>query len=125
MKRSIFVVAFVALVFATVLMVTPVQSQTLINAFPNITIANPVDLQSPIDETNRIFVVSQQGRIFVFPNKRDASNPKTFLDLTDRVLYGGEQVLLGLVFHLNFIKNGYFYVKYTANNPRRPIISRF
>lgn len=125
MKRSIAAVAFVVLVFTVVLMVTPVQSQTLKNAFPNITIPNPVDLQSPMDETNRIFVVSQQGRIFVFPNRSDASNPKVFLDLTDRVLYGGEQGLLGLAFHPNFIKNGYFYVNYTTNNPRRTIISRF
>lgn len=126
MKRSLLAVFGVAMVFAIVFMVTPVQSQTLIkNAFPNITIPSPVDLQSPFDETNRIFVVSQPGKIYVFPNNSSASNPKVFLDITDRVLSGGEQGLLGLAFHPNFIKNGYFYVNYTANNPRRTIISRF
>jgi len=127
MKISAVTLAVAAVVTAVFLTTQPVQPQAvaLKNAFPNITVANAVDLQSPLDETNRIFVVSQQGRIFVFPNRPDASNPKTFLDLTDRVLYGGEQGLLGLAFHPNFIKNGYFYVNYTASNPRRTIISRF
>lgn len=127
MKISAVSLVVTAVVAALFLTTEPVQPQgfTLKNAFPDITIANAVDLQSPLDETNRIFVVSQQGRIFVFPNKPSAANPKVFLDLTDRVLYGGEQGLLGLAFHPNFIKNGYFYVNYTANNPRRTIISRF
>ncbi|MDX1699993.1 MAG: PQQ-dependent sugar dehydrogenase, partial [Melioribacteraceae bacterium] len=38
---------------------------------------------------------------------------------------GGEQGLLGLAFHPNFVTNGYFYVNYTTNNPRRTVISRF
>jgi hypothetical protein len=33
--------------------------------------------------------------------------------------------LLGLAFHPDYDNNGYFYVNYTADNPRRTIISRF
>ena len=33
--------------------------------------------------------------------------------------------LLGLAFHPDYENNGYFYVNYTANSPRRTIIARF
>lgn len=36
------------------------------NAFRNLSFDNPVDLQHAGDETNRIFVVSQMGLIYVF-----------------------------------------------------------
>jgi len=95
------------------------------NAFPFLSFSNPVDLQSPKDGTNRLFVVEQQGRIIVFINNRNTTTKKVFLDITDRVTWGGEMGLLGLAFHPQFSSNGYFYVNYTANNPRRTVISRF
>ncbi len=48
-----------------------------------------------------------------------------FLDISSRVLYGGEQGLLGLAFHPNFTQNHYFYINYVADNPRRTIIARY
>ena len=47
------------------------------------------------------------------------------MDISSRVLYGGEQGLLGLAFHPNYTQNGYFYVNYMADNPRRTIIARY
>jgi glucose/arabinose dehydrogenase len=41
------------------------------------------------------------------------------------VLFNGEQGLLGLAFHPNYAENGYFYVDYVADNPRRTVIARF
>jgi glucose/arabinose dehydrogenase len=98
---------------------------TLVEAFPNLYFSNPVDLQTPRDGTNRLFVVEQQGRIIVFENNQNTTVKKVFLDITDRVAWGGEMGLLGLAFHPQFSSNGYFYVNYTANNPRRTIVSRF
>lgn len=98
---------------------------SLEEAFPNLSFSNPVDLQSPRDGTNRLFVVEQQGRIIVFENNPNTTIKKIFLDITDRVSWGGEMGLLGLTFHPQFSSNGYFYVNYTANNPRRTIVSRF
>ena len=100
-------------------------SFTLEDAFPFLSFSNPVDLQTAKDGTNRLFVVEQQGRIIVFVNNRSTTTKKVFLDITDRVSWGGEMGLLGLAFHPQFSSNGYFYVNYTANNPRRTIISRF
>lgn len=98
---------------------------TLQNAFPNLSFSNPLFLTSADDNTNRIFVVEQGGRIKVFPNSQTASTAKEFLDITDRVISGGETGLLGLAFHPDYENNGYFYVHYTAGNPLRTIISRF
>ncbi|MFX0092872.1 MAG: PQQ-dependent sugar dehydrogenase [Candidatus Hodarchaeota archaeon] len=94
-------------------------------AFPNLTFDRPVGLYHPGDGTNRLFVIEQKGVIYVFENSENVTSAQVFLDITDHVNFGGEQGLLGLAFHPNFTENGYFYVDYTASNPRRTIISRF
>jgi len=96
------------------------------DAFPNLpNFASPVDLQHAGDNTNRIFVVEQVGRIRVFNNSNDISSVKTFLTITDRVTSGGETGLLGLAFHPDYIHNGYFFVYYTAPNPLRSVVARY
>mgnify|MGYP001824950405 FL=1 len=47
------------------------------------------------------------------------------LDISNQVLFSGEQGLLGLAFHPDFTNNGFFYVHYSASNPRRSVLSRF
>lgn len=99
---------------------------TLQNAFPNLTFTNPVDLQHAGDGTDRIFVVEQAGRIYVFENNSTTTVKKLFLNIVDSVSSGGEMGLLGLAFHPNYESNGYFYVNYTKSSPyRRTLISRF
>ena len=94
-------------------------------AFPNLTFNQPVGIISPDDGTNRLFVIEQPGTIRVFENTRNVTISSVFLNLTDRVLYAGEQGLLGLAFHPDYENNGYFYVNYIMDNPRRTIIARF
>ena len=101
------------------------NSSLIIDAFPNLNFDQPVDIQSPKDGTNRIFVLSQPGIVFVFDNDLKTKTKKVFLDITHKVLYGGEQGLLGLAFHPNFKSNGFFYLDYTIDNPRRTVVSRF
>lgn len=99
---------------------------TLQNAFPNLTFTSPVDLQHAGDGTDRIFVVEQAGRIYVFENNPTTTVKKLFLNIVDSVSSGGEMGLLGLAFHPNYESNGYFYVNYTKSSPyRRTLISRF
>lgn len=98
---------------------------TLQNAFPNLSFSSPVFLTDADDSTDRIFVVEQDGIIKVFPNSQSVSSAKVFLNITNRVASGGEMGLLGLAFHPDYEINGYFYVNYTAESPRRTIISRF
>lgn len=95
---------------------TSINAQySLQNAFPNLSFSNPVFLTHADDSTDRIFVIEQVGRIRVFPNNSNILSTKVFLDISDRVLSGGERGLLGLAFHPDFENNGYFYVNYTSS----------
>ncbi|MBI5646151.1 MAG: PQQ-dependent sugar dehydrogenase [Ignavibacteriae bacterium] len=95
-------------------------------AFPTLSFDRPVDLQHAGDGTSRLFVVEQQGIIRVFDPSSSAPSANVFLDIRGRVNdSGNEEGLLGLAFHPNFEQNGFFYVNYTANPPRRTMISRF
>ncbi len=94
-------------------------------AFPALTFIQPVEILPPADGTDRLFVVSQRGKIFVFENDPQVQSADLFLDIEFKVLSGGELGLLGLAFHPNYSQNGYFYVYYTVSNPRRTIVSKF
>ena len=98
---------------------------TLTEAFPALKFDKPVELTSPADDTDRIFVVSQSGKIHVFPNNATTATAPVFLDLSAKVIAGGERGLLGLAFHPDYKNNGYFYVNYTRGNPLETAISRF
>ncbi|MCC6652605.1 MAG: PQQ-dependent sugar dehydrogenase, partial [Candidatus Eisenbacteria bacterium] len=67
----------------------------------------PVFVTAPPGDP-RLFVVEQPGRIRVIRDGRLVERP--FLDLTDRVGYGGERGLLGLAFHPLYARNGFFFV---------------
>ncbi len=95
-------------------------------AFPQLSFIRPVDLQHAGDGSNRLFVVEQRGMIWGFENDPAVTSKTVFLDIRDRVNdAGNEEGLLGLAFHPDFATNGYFYVDYTASNPRRTVVSRF
>lgn len=87
---------------------------------------DPTSIASAGPGDGRLFVNERAGRIrIITPDGTVLIEP--FLDIIDRVLAGGEEGLLGLVFHPDFDKNGYFFVNYTnyGDNIRRTRISRF
>jgi glucose/arabinose dehydrogenase len=98
------------------------------NAYPNLNFDNPVGIYHSGDNTNRIFILEQEGIIKVFNNDASATNVEIFLDITSIVDQDGgytEEGLLGLAFHPNYNENGYFFVNYTSHNPRRNVIARY
>jgi quinoprotein glucose dehydrogenase len=96
----------------------------LVRAFPRLTFSRPIFLDHAPD--GRLFVVEQKGRIRVFENRRDADQSDMFLDISERVHRGdNEEGLLGFAFHPRYGDNGHFYVYYSAEEPRRGILSRF
>ena len=100
----------------------------IVNAFPNLTFNDPVGIYTADDESNRIFVIEQPGRIKVFENNSSATTTDMFLDITSIVDQDGgytEEGLLGLAFHPDYSENGYFYVNYTDYGPRRNVIARY
>jgi glucose/arabinose dehydrogenase len=75
---------------------------------------NPTDLQAPLDDSGRLFIVEQPGRIRVSTAGMLQSPDEVFLDIRDRVTSDlGERGLLGLAFHPDFVTNGRFFVNYT------------
>lgn len=96
-----------------------------VNAYPKLKFEAPVEYTHAGDGTNRVFVVEQAGRIRVFDNTETVPSAGTYLDIKNKVAYGGEMGLLGLAFHPKFNDNGYFFVNYTKDNPRETIVSRF
>ncbi|MFX1283397.1 MAG: PQQ-dependent sugar dehydrogenase [Promethearchaeota archaeon] len=129
-KISLIIVVISFLTFSRLLFTTSIEIAesvefTVEQAFPNLTFTNPIGLYYSNDDSNRLFVVEQEGIIFSFNNSKFVSSTNIFLDISDKVLFGGEQGLLGLVFHPNYSSNGYFYLNYIADNPRRTVIARY
>src|SRR3954470_3871820 len=85
-------------------------------------LSNPVFLTQPLDD-GRIFVVEQPGRIRIIKNGALQTTP--FLDITSRVLSGGERGLLSVAFHPQYATNHYFYVYFTTQTNGDIRIERF
>ena len=95
-------------------------------AFPNLSFDRMVFLIHPGDGTDRLFLVLQPGRIMVFPNQETVEDAQVFLDIRGLVNdRGNEEGLLGLAYDPDYASNGFFYMYYSASNPRRSVISRF
>ncbi len=80
-------------------------------------LASPVSATHAGDGSGRLFFAEQGGLIKIVQNGAVRSTP--FLDLSDRIVAGGERGLLGLAFHPDFATpgvegNGKFYVYYSA-----------
>jgi glucose/arabinose dehydrogenase len=76
----------------------------------------PLDLQAPDDNTGRLFVVEQGGKIKIIPSSGPVlSTP--FLDIGGKLSSSsGEEGLLGLAFHPDYATNPRFFVNYTSND---------
>ncbi len=85
-------------------------------------IPNPTDIQSPGDNTGRVFLVRQDGVIRLVKNGSLSVAP--FLSIANKTQANGEQGLLGLAFSPKYAQNGRFYVDYTNLNGNT-VISQF
>ncbi len=83
----------------------------------------PVYVTHSRDGTGRLFVVEQPGRIRVL--QPGASAASVFLDISGRVLFSGEQGLLGLAFHPQYAANGRFFVNYTRRRDGRMVVAEY
>jgi len=99
-------------------------SFSVVNAFPNLSFVAPVFFAG-LPGTNQAVVVEQAGIIHRFDVDAQVASTVVMLDINSQVLFSGEQGLLGMAFHPDFANNGFFYVHYSASNPRRSVISRF
>ena len=86
-------------------------------------LTSPVYVTSARDGTDRLFVVEQAGVIKVVgPGE---TTPRTFLDITAKVLLGEERGLLGLAFHPQIEAGRRFVVSYTRKPDGAVVIAEF
>lgn len=72
--------------------------------------SSPVGIEHAEDD--RLFIIEQGGIIKIL-NEDGSIEDQPFLDLSDSTNADGEQGLLGLAFHPNYLSNGYLYVQYS------------
>jgi glucose/arabinose dehydrogenase len=83
----------------------------------------PLFITNANDDSGRLFVVEQSGRIKVVRADRSGA-PALFLDIAERVTSGGERGLLGLAFSPDFMTDRQLFVDYTDLNGDT-VVSRF
>ena len=117
-------VGAVLLVFAAAVAVTA-QTQIAIRLQLNyITgLSSPVLLTHAKDGSGRKFILERGGVIKVV--QPGSTTPTVFMNITARVLSGGERGLLGLAFHPDIATNSYFFVNYTRQTDGATVVSRF
>jgi glucose/arabinose dehydrogenase len=89
-------------------------------------IDRPLLVKNAPGDPSRLFVVSQNGRIFLIKDGVLQQTP--FLDIDDlvpNVSGGDERGLLGLAFHPNYQQNGRFFVHYSDTNTGDTRIAEF
>ena len=90
---------------------------TQVSTLPSVT-----DITNAGDDSHRLFMVEQGGRIFILKNGETLA--ESFLDISGRVLSGGERGLLSLAFSPDYKSSGKFYVWYTIPGGAT-VLSRF
>ena len=97
----------------------PVITVTTSQVFDQVSMQAPVAMMQAPGDPSRWFVVEQQGIVRVFPNLAIVTNNdvRVFIDISARIVSGGERGLLGMAFHPDF-GNGNFdvFFSYTRNN---------
>jgi hypothetical protein len=86
-------------------------------------LSNPVFVGHAGDGTQRLFIVEQDGIIRVVQSGQPT--PTIFLDIRTRISAIGEQGLLGLAFHPQYVKNGRFFVYYTRTADGAIVIAEY
>jgi glucose/arabinose dehydrogenase len=86
-------------------------------------LSSPVGVTHAGDNTGKLYVVEQAGRIRLIDN--GTLLPAAFLDISARVLSGGERGLLGLAFPPGYATSGRIFVNYTRIQDGATVIARF
>ncbi len=110
---------------ASALSQTPQPADARIALTPVLTqgLVQPVFIGHADDHSQRLFILEQPGRIRIL---RDGTlNASAFLDISDRVDFGGEMGLLGLAFHPGFAKTGRVFVNYTRKPDGATVVAEF
>lgn len=85
-------------------------------------LSSPVGITNANDGSGRLFVNELGGRIRVI-NPDGTLRAADFVDLSDRLVAGGERGLLGVAFHPDFAANGRLFVHYSRAGDGATVVS--
>ena len=88
-------------------------------------LASPLFLTNARDGSGRLFILERPGRIRVIRREETSPIETPFLDISAKVLLGGERGLLGLAFHPQYTTNRRFLINYTRVPDGATVISEF
>jgi uncharacterized protein (TIGR03437 family) len=86
-------------------------------------LSSPILIRHAGDGTNRLFIIEQTGIIKVL--QPGSTTPTNFLNVTTRIVSGGERGLLGLAFHPQFETNRRFFINYTRAGDGATVIAEY
>ena len=118
-------ISYASVVFAVALVGFSSPAMAAVQLIPVVTsgIASPTFVGHAGDGSNRLFILEQAGLIDVL--QPGSTMPTVFLDIRGNVKSGGEQGLLGLAFHPNYVANGRFFVFYTRVGDGTLVIAEY
>jgi glucose/arabinose dehydrogenase len=88
-------------------------------------VTKPVFVTHADDDSGRLFIVEQSGRIRIFDLNNTNLLAAPFLNVTSLTLFSGEQGLLSVAFHPGYKTNGNFYVYFTNPDGSSNVVARF
>jgi glucose/arabinose dehydrogenase len=101
----------------------PIVSRDILSIISSHSLKSPVFLVHAGDQSGRLFIVEQPGTIRILERGKLLEVP--FLDIKERVIFRGEQGLLGLAFHPDYRHNGRFFVNYTRKGDGATVIAEY
>lgn len=127
LSKAISVFSSVTFLATQILAADALPKLDLQPAYPNLKFNRPLAMVEAPDGTHREFVVEQDGRIWILPSDHNGSEPKLFLDISDRNTHvDNEEGLLSLAFHPQFKTNGKFYIFYShPSAPKHTILAEW
>jgi glucose/arabinose dehydrogenase len=102
----------------------------VVRVFPKLEFEQPIAMvQAPKDDSNKWYVATRRGLLWVFENADDVEHRTVALDLQARIQFTGDKHsqqwgITSLAFHPQFPDRPYLYVAYNARQDRRsPVVS--
>lgn len=114
---------FLPIVTCFLTLATYAQPTVIYDAVITEGLNGPMEVKSaPADATGRLFIVEKRGTVKIWDGA--ALLPTLFIDISSMVTNSGEQGLLSMAFHPQYVTNGFFFLYYN-NSDGDITVSRF
>lgn len=119
-STTLFLLAFILGATVTLFAQPSVSYSFLVNG-----LSAPVEVVNAGDGSGRLFIVEQSGAVKIYDAANGGLQAAPFMNISPRIIYGGERGLLSIAFHPDYETNGYFYAYYNRSGDGAITVSRF